>query len=261
MNYTQIYKIKIAKATKKLYDLGGKELIALQVDYIKLLTKIAWEDYETILSELEKNPEVKYNDLYIDQSKVKKGLGDFFDAISGIISSAFQIGAVELNKDLKDEVKVETSFNISDEETLAWAEEFAGKRITGIDEYTKKRVNKLITTGIEKGWGYGKLAKALKKDYAFSTYRARLIASNEIGEAYINGKNEVFKKATSEYGEKGWKKWIAHNDDRTTEGCRTNHSQEWIEFDQEFKSGHMTPPRFPWCRCNIVYRLFDPNEK
>lgn len=88
-----------------------------------------------------------------------------------------------------------------------------------------------------------KLANELKRDFAFSDYRARLIASQEIGDAYLNGKDRQFARYTNNYGQRGWKKWVSHRDDKTTPECLANDDQGWIHYDQEFKSGHMKPLR------------------
>lgn len=40
-----------------------------------------------------------------------------------------------------------------------------------------------------------------------------------------------------------------------------NDNAGWIPYDQEFPSGHMKPTRFVGCRCNCVYRLFDPRDQ
>lgn len=69
MIYSQIYKHKIKKAEDKLYDLGGDDLIKLQNQYIKVIKRILIKQYKDVLKDLEKNTEVKYNDVFIDQTQ------------------------------------------------------------------------------------------------------------------------------------------------------------------------------------------------
>lgn len=261
MTYTKIYNLKILKAEQKLYDLGGDDLIKLQKKYIKVMQKILDKQYKEILKELENDTEIKYNDLFIDQTQfIEKDFAEDIEKFIAMISSAFKIWVKQLNKLMAKEVTVEASFGIKPKDALDYAKEYSANRIKDIDDYTRKRINNLVTQGIEKGWWYKKLADALKRDYAFWNYRATLIASNEIWNAYIIWKDRQFARYRSEFGQTWWKHWISHKDDRTTEWCLENDQQWWIEYDQEHASWHMHPTRFPWCRCNEEYRLFNPNE-
>jgi len=262
MIYSALYKIKILKAQKQLYNLWGKELIKLQEKYIKTIERMFWRWYKKVLDDLESNTELKYNDIFIDQKQfINKDVSNKdLDEYGKMMQDGFNIGAKQLNKSFKKDIRVDTTFSVDPWDSLKYANEFAWSRISGIDEYSKKRINNLVSTGLEKGWWYNKLAEELKRDFSFSSYRANLIASQEIGEAYLNWKDRQFAKYTREYGQKGWKHWVSHRDDKTTEGCLWNDNKGWIPYDQEFPSGHAKPTRFVGCRCNCVYRLFDPRE-
>jgi len=261
MIYTKIYKLKILKEEKKLFDLWWQDLIKLQKQYIKVIQKILDEQFKETIKELEKDTELKYNDIFIDQTQfIDKDFAENANKFIDMLYKATLIWIKQLNKLFSKEVTVDASFWLKPAEALEYAKELAGDRITKIDNYTKTRINSLLVQWLEKWRWYKKLASELKKDYWFSTYRATLIASNEIWTAYIQWKDMQFAKYKSEYWQVWWKKWISHKDDRTTEGCLWNDEEWWIEYDQEFKSWHKTPPRFPWCRCNIVYRLFKPTD-
>ena len=85
---------------------------------------------------------------------------------------------------------------------LAWAVNQSAKQITFIDSTTESRIASIVTTSIREGYGYQWIAETLQKDFAFSEARAILIASHEIGEAYLNGKDAQFKKYESALGVK-----------------------------------------------------------
>lgn len=262
MIYSQIYKHKIKKAEEKLYDLWGDELIRLQNQYIKVIKSILIKQYKDTLKELEKNTEVKYNDLFIDQTQfIEKDFWDNLEKFFTMLSKAFNFGKKQLDKMLSKEVTVEANFWLEAGDALAYARKYGASQVKNIDENTRKRINDLVVQGLDKGWWYMKLADALKQDFAFSEYRARLIASHEIGIAYIEGKTMQFEKYRSEFWKRGYKKWISHRDDRTnTEICLPNDDQGWIEYDAMFQSGHMKPLGHIGCRCNVVFRLFNPND-
>lgn len=263
MIYSAIYKLKIKKETEKLYNLWGQQLITLQERYIKSISLMLGRWYKLALAELKNNTEASYNEVFIDQKQFmsKEISWDDFKMFSKMLKEWFNAGAKQLNSSFKKDVKIDTSFSIDPADSLKYANQFAWSKIKGIDDYSRARIKSLITQGLDKGWGYNKLAKELKLDYSFSTYRARLIASQEIWEAYLSWKQTQFERYTRRYNEKGWKHWVSHRDSRTTGGCLWNDYQWWIPADQNFESGHERPTRFPWCRCNCVYRLFDPRDQ
>ena len=263
MIYTSIYKIKLHKSIKRLYNLWWKPLIALQEKYIKTIEKMLGRWYQEALQRLRDDPEIKINDLTIDQTTfITKDISNTdLEEYSNMMTSGFNTGAKQLNASFKKDIKIEATFWLDPSDASKYANELAGARVTWVSDYSRKRINELVSQGVEKGWGYNKLASELKRDLAFSPYRARLIASQEIGEAYLRGKENQFEKYRKRYNQKGYKKWISHKDDRTTEGCWSNDNAWRLEFDKEFPSWSMAPTRFVWCRCNIVYRLFDPTDE
>jgi hypothetical protein len=111
---------------------------------------------------------------------------------------------------------MQKSFDIQSDDTIAWARSQAAKQVRKIDATTEKAIAMIIQEATEKGYGYQWIAESLTKSFAFSESRAILIASHEIGEAYLNGKDAQFKRYENAFGTKGYKKWVAHKDDRTT---------------------------------------------
>lgn len=54
------------------------------------------------------------------------------------------------------------------------------------------------------------------------------------------------------------KSWLTVGDSRVSEGCAANAAAGWIGLEEEFPSDgtydRQRPPRFPGCRCDILYR-------
>ena len=59
--------------------------------------------------------------------------------------------------------------------------------ITGVNETTKKEISALLNKAINNGLSKKELIEQLQASFAFSKYRANMIANNEIGMAYIQG--------------------------------------------------------------------------
>jgi len=261
MIYDKIYKIKLEKDKRKLFDLGWEKLIKLQIKYIWVIEKILKQQYRKTIKELKTNSEVNFNDIFIDQKQfIKKDFQENINKFVLMISRAFKIWIKELNNTMKAEVKVDSSFWLDAEYSVNYAKKYSADLVTNIDEYTKKSINKVIVDWIEKWYWTNKIKATLLENYAFSNYRASLIASNEIWKAYIEWQDQQFDYYRQEYGQTGRKNWISHRDDRTSAGCLENDNQGWIEQDREFQSWNMLPPRFPWCRCRLTYRLFKPKD-
>lgn len=258
MSLTKIYKLKILKEEKKLYDLWWSELIKLQRQKIKVIKKFLEKYYLKVLEELKNNNEIKANDLI----GLKKWSDvDFYlilEELKDLIIKWYEIGAKQLDKILSNKSQIQIKFWVKINEIDDYAEQLAWSRITNIDNYTRQRINKILADWIKDGLWYDKIAEILKNDYWFSDYRARLIASNEVWNSYLQGKKLQFEKYLKEYWEQWRKRWVAHNDDRTTDWCRVNHEQWWIRYQEEHSSWHNRPPRFPWCRCNEEYSLIKP---
>lgn len=251
------------KEIVRLYTLWGKELISIQRKYIKKIKKILQRQYKAVLKELETNPSILINDLLVDQKQFIEKYEDDEDGLetyTNMISDWFKEWAEQLDSSFKIDPRIDVSFGIKDEEALNFARLHAAEKVTRIDEYTRKRINNLVTKWIEEWRWYNKIKAELKKDYSFSDYRSRLIAAQEVWMAYLDWKQKQFEKYRSRFNENWFKKRNTQKDDKVTKWCYENWSVWWIPFDELFPSWHEKPTRFPWCRCNVSYRLFNPDD-
>lgn len=263
MIFTEIYKNAIKKEVQKIYDLAWAELVEEQKDLVKILEKIFKKWYNLALQELKSNEKLKLNEFLeiFEKENIKKFAdSDDLEKISKKLENSFLIWAEKLEKSFEKNPKINISFWLSDENAVKYAKEKWSKLISQVDDYTKQRIANLVADWIENNKGYGFVAKQLKTDYAFSSYRANLIASNELGNAYIEWKDEQFQKYRKKFKKDGFKCWISHRDNKTSEGCLINDHQGRIPYSENFESWHEKPTRFPWCRCNIVYNILNPDE-
>uniref|UniRef100_A0A6M3LV99 Putative capsid morphogenesis protein n=1 Tax=viral metagenome TaxID=1070528 RepID=A0A6M3LV99_9ZZZZ len=129
------------------------------------------------------------------------------------------------------------------------ATDFAKKRgaelVTKMDEETKRRLGNVISEGIKNKRGVPGIARDIRKTFTDMTkYRSELISRTETA----NALGEAFTDRGKGLGVTG-KEWVTVGDDRVSLECQDNEAQGVIPFDQEFRSGHMTPPQHPACRC------------
>lgn len=157
-------------------------------------------------------------------------------------------------------------------------EEHAGDRISKIDDTTRNDIRKIITDGFKgelqddgttKYKSYQQIARDIKDRFGeFSELvpqghirdRAELIAVTELRDAYETSKQQV-RDGLKDQGWDTLKKWQTMGDDKVSDGCETNSMADWIDNREAFPSGHMSPPRFPGCRCHTSTKLGDPSRK
>jgi len=258
----KIYKEKIKKTLQKVFDLWWSELVAIQGDFSDAIEKIFERIYNEALKKIESNVEVKMNDALLENI-AKTVEEDDISTYKKYFEDSFSIGSTKLDASIWKEPWVQVKLGVKQQDAVDYAQSFAWTKIQGIDDYTTTRINKLVSDGIEKWWGYNRIAKELKNDYAFWTYRANLIASQEVGESYLNWKDVQFKRYRKEYGVDGWKQWQSHRDAVTTPWCMHNDFQWWIPYSQDFESewNKDKPTRFIGCRCNLKTKLFNLDEQ
>ena len=129
------------------------------------------------------------------------------------------------------------------------ATDFAKKRgaelVTKMDQETKRRLGNVISEGIKNKRGVPGIARDIRQAFTDMTkYRSELISRTETA----NALGEAFTDRGKGLGVTG-KEWVTVGDDRVSLECQDNEAQGVIPFDQEFRSGHMTPPSHPNCRC------------
>jgi len=258
---TKIYKQAIQKEEEKIYDLWWKKLQETQKQMVDEVLKIFKNWYNIALEEIKNNTELKL--MWQAQTIEKYAKDDDSEELVPFIETAFILWMEQLTFAFQKDPQIDIIFNIKNQDALDYAKYQAWELITQIDDYTKVRISKLIEKALENWWWYDKIANILQTDYSFSKYRATLIASNELWNSYLAWKEHQFDKYRKEYNEAWYKNWISHRDSNTTPWCLHNDLQGWIKKDKDFESPGRKdrPTRFPGCRCNIVYRLFKPEEE
>ena len=226
-----------------------KDLLPLKSNFLQLINALFEEQYQLAIEQIEGMVEFKIQKTeYL--SRATEQFGKYTTQISLPLRTAAGKG-MEYQEIVNSKAGFSTELNSSAAKNRA--DLHAGALITGISETTRTRINKLITKALDEWTSKQELKNILKTDFGFSEYRANLIVRNELKIAYIQGQKLQFSQWQKESWLRGWKDWISHRDDRTTEGCLGNDYQGEVGFDELFLSGDSEPPRFPWCRCSIAY--------
>ena len=163
------------------------------------------------------------------------------------------------------------TFSLSNPRAVNWFRTTGGSLgyIKGIQDTTGARLQTMVEHAIATGQPHTELARDIDKE--FKQYaeklpgkqmsRSQLIAVTEIGQAYEEG-NMEFAQSLRDQGVEMEKKWMTSQDDRVSEGCDANMSEDWVEMDYLYgEEGVMQPPRFPGCRCYEIYREVGSEEE
>jgi hypothetical protein len=154
------------------------------------------------------------------------------------------------------------SYSMANTKAVDWYMKHGARLVTQINETTRLQIKRIMLDGIERGQSYGHLARriknrfnefAVKKPQLHIRNRAELVSVTETRMAYEAGAYEGADQI-AKVGIPMEKQWLTVGDDRVSEGCESNEFEGWIDHDVTFSSGHLHAPRFPGCRCDIMYQ-------
>ena len=192
------------------------------------------------------------------QTAYQATLADFLAPIEEAARAAIAAAA----KHRVAEFGVSFAFDLKNPRAIAAIKDRGAAAVANIDATTREEIARIVTKGMEDGYNYQQVARQIVAKYdefgagkpqAHIRNRAELIAVTEAAEAYETGNRLVIDEMTA-VGLEMEKQWSTVGDDRVSDGCRENSRAGWIPVDQPFPSGHQHPPRFPGCRCAILYR-------
>lgn len=189
------------------------------------------------------------------QATLADFLGPIEEAAGAAIAAAARHRVAEFG--------IDYSFDLKNPRAIAAIKDRAAAAVTEIDATTREEIARILTQWMEEGYNYQQVARAIAAKYdeyavpitrpRHIRNRAELIAVTEAAEAYETGNRLVIDEMTA-VGLEMEKSWSTVGDDRVSDGCRENSQAGWIPVDQTFPSGHQHAPRFPGCRCAILYR-------
>lgn len=157
------------------------------------------------------------------------------------------------------------SFNLEYPAAQEYLAEYGARRVTQINETTRKRINKIVADAAERGDSWQKTARLISAEFEAMAgpplrgapshigSRAQLIAVTEVGEAFERGARGAARELVLA-GFAVEKKRIGPNDKRTSDACKGDLAIEWIDLNDTFPSGIMDGLHHPGCRHGTVYQ-------
>jgi len=200
----------------------------IQREYVVRLKKLNHQLIEnSLVSEIDRIiAELEYQEI---QSRLRP-------IVRRYTGQAYTKGALKAIADLR-RVRYEISFAYtpSDLKAVEMMIDHNLIEIKGMEEYMKKEVMRVLSTGMLEGWGNQKIAKDMIGRIDISRDRAVMIARTETIRNYNQASVERYKNA----GLDQWR-WITAMDERACEECMANDNEI-------FDMGDEQPPLHPNC--------------
>ncbi len=183
----------------------------------------------------------------------------FVVAIDAAASEAMMLGIQGVLANLG----FKTAFDLKNPRAVSYLKNYGAELVKGIDKTTKEYLRTLITQGVNEGWSYDRMAKAIQERYSEFAVgrpqqhidsRAHMIAVTEAGNSYSAG-DLALGQHLEDQGIPMEKSWLTVGDARVSDLCAGNQAQSWIPLAREFASGHMRPLGHPACRCSLLQQV------
>ena len=221
-------------------------------DLEKVIVEFLDENEDKVMEILDsintKNPlaEIKGID---DLPKIIKNLFQIFNIkkiVNLVIGNEYDNGWEKSEKELDRNVQMNKG-------ALEFLQDYTFDNIKSMTEEIANDLKAELSRGIINGESITKLKKRVTKVFNVGTNRATMIARTESNRAENNGKLLAMKGS----GVEMQKKWITHEDDRTSDIC-TRLDDQVVDLDADFvdsKTGWtgQAPPSHVNCRSTIVF--------
>lgn len=227
---------------------GNAEILDEQIQ--KQLEK-AFGDFwrEVYYPQMETSSAITYADIVAKS----KGVNDYINKIKDV---KFDVIAKEISPDLVsafkeggaagfEAISYKTSkddYRIINDLAADWAKE-RGLELAKLDKTTKDFLRPTIESAISDGLTVDELKSSLQKSYAFSDYRASMIARTELAFADEQGNFAAWKQS----GIVKFKRSLLGTNENHGEDDIANAAQGIIPIDKPFQNGDMMPPYHPNC--------------
>ena len=191
------------------------------------------------------------------------------DDIPKMIKDILGIGALKIISDEVIKTEFDSGWNMGEkridrnipynEDALKFLQDYTFENIKSMTEEIKNDLKAELSRGIIDGEGIAKLTKRVNKVFDVGDVRAEAIARTETNRADNQGKLLAIKGS----GMKLEKKWITHEDDRTSPICQRLDGQI-VPVGENFKDPGsvwegQSPPSHVNCRSTIIF--LDPDDE
>lgn len=180
-------------AIEKTAQTRGKAYARLFGRFVKLWNARFSRQADEWAAYLENNPQ-----LFVGLRKDAEG--DFETDLEKQMAEAYRLGMEWQDKSVQEQLAVGLTFDIRNEDALAWARTKVGELIKGVDATTAEEIRKLIEDALKERKTMAEVKQAIHEKFLqYSAYRSSLIAVMELGNSYEQGKKAQFQRYADQF--------------------------------------------------------------
>jgi len=225
----------------------GRELKGLISNFqVKALTVIPRVQKEYVVrlkkqrDQLIENSLVSEIDRIIDELEYQELRSKLRPIVRRYVGLAYMKGAEKATADLRRaRYEISFAYTPNDVQALGMMIDHNLIEIRGMEDFMKKEVMRVLSTGMLEGQGNEKIARAMVERIDVSKNRAMMIARTETIRNYSQASIARYKSA----GLSQWR-WITAMDERACEECMS-------KDNEIFDMGEEQPPLHVNCRCSV----------
>lgn len=262
----KVQKLIIAKKcldmTKVQAELRGKEFTKVYLAFVNLFAWLFQEQAKFFIAYAENNPQLfSENGLIIEKSDEFGDMTpeeEFMNTLGSYLVNAHMIGQGATNKEVQAQVTV--LMELKNTYAEAYAQNRAGELMRAVNDTTKTEVRSLFDTAFKENWTIKDISSAIEEQFSqFSKYRANLIATMEVANAYEVGKKEQFSSYQAYFWVTGYKRSQTQHDSAVRPSHNRNEIDGWIPETTPFSgTGTDHAPHDFNCRCVTLRRMSAP---
>ncbi len=212
----QILLKEMLRIQKDLQEMRGKKYAKLFRKFVKLWAGYFDRQVDEYIAYVDNNPQ-----MFITVQK--DSASDFEDENVKQLADLYVLGMELQEIDVQEQLSIGLSFDIENKEAIEWARTRVGELISGVNETTKKEIQKIIESALLEQKSMKEIKDEIyRKFIQYSSYRANLIAVMETGNAFEQGKKVQFGKYADKFGITGYKRSKTQGDDRVRQTHKQN---------------------------------------
>ena len=263
----KITKLIIAKKcldmTKAQADIRGKEFTKVYLAFVSLFVWLFQEQSKFFIAYAENNPQMFTGDGGLIIEKYDE-FGDmtpseeFMNTLGSFLIKAHMVWQDATNKEVQSQVNVLMELKNSYAE--AYSANRAGELMRAVNDTTKAEVRSLFNKGFKENWSLSEISAAIDEQFTqFGKYRANLIATMEVANAYEVGKKDQFSSYQSYFRVTWYKRSQTQQDSAVRTSHNRNEIDGWIPENTPFSgTGTDHAPHEFNCRCVTLRRMTAP---
>ena len=255
--------LKVLYMAKAQIEIRGKEFTKVFMAFVDLFSRLFRAQTDIFLEYIDLHSHLFNPDGGIIIEKTDE-FGNitpddtFMESLGEMLVNAHMIGQDGTNTEVGGQVGA--TMEVNNAFATSYAKNRAWELMSGVDDTTKQSVRDIFSKAWAENWQVSEIKDKIIEQFSqFSKYRASLIATMEVANAYEVGKKDQFAQYQDRFMMEGFKRSQTQHDGNVRFSHNMNEIDGWIP-ERTLFSGTETDhaPHGFNCRCVTLRRLVKP---